>query len=148
MFKLTPQEETAVRTGQKRLAMALSMLEFIASQKQGATCDEVMVALKLPHQSAAPRYHELVQTGCLVPLCKRTTRSGALAMAHLIAPEVNFKDFLTYKPKPKAIPGISEFDGEVLAAGLDFLKGWKRSKSVKGREAAVRDLIRRLTKLA
>lgn len=147
MFGLTPAEERDVTSGPRRLRMAFLLLRFVATMKKnGATCDECMTALGLPHQSASARFHDLVRAGCLVKTGKRRrTRSGALATVHVANPAANFKGFMTRPARRRSRKaGLSELEQEVLSAGLDFVTRWKRARTLKGREEAAVALVNRL----
>lgn len=81
-----------VRWSDTSAAAALSMvgetsrirrrvLWYVAGCTQGATCDEVEVALDLRHQTASARIRELVLLGCLEDTHqRRRTRSGRTAV--------------------------------------------------------------------
>jgi hypothetical protein len=147
-FNLTREQVQAIYLGPKRAAMALSILEFVANQKQGATCDECMVALGLLHQSASVRYSELVKTGCLVFNGKlRSTQSGAKAKVHQVSPTGDFKKYLALAGKTKK-PGLSEFEQDILTLGKDFWSRWHKARSKKSREEAAVALVTRLASLS
>ncbi len=56
------------------------VLNHIAAQPEGATCDEVEVATGLPHQTASARINELHRAGLIVDSGeRRRTRSGRTA---------------------------------------------------------------------
>lgn len=147
MFGLTPTEEAAILAGPKRLAMALLILRFVAEKgEQGATCDECIVALNLPHQSGSPRYAELVRSGCLVAAKKRATRTGALALAHRAAPDADFRVYLATAQKKGQKATLPAEETAVLAAGMKFVRAWRASS--KNRENAAVTLINELGTIA
>ena len=149
MFGLTPKQLDAIPFGTKRHAMALRILQFVAP-KNGATCDECMIALRLPHQSASARYHELVRVGCLVRTGKkRRTQSGSLAWVHRDSSNADFTKFLNQTTtKRKRLTGLTMVEQGVLSAGLKFIASWNRCKTPKGREEAAVSIVNRLAKLA
>jgi hypothetical protein len=146
MFGLTPEEEARV-LAQKRAGLALRMLQFIAKRgRKGATCDECLEALGLPHQSGSPRFGELVRAGCLqTTSTSRATRSGKLATVHVIRPGATFDAYLNLKPKVRAT-GLPPKDAAVLAAGRKFLERWRKNASKAGKEQAVGGLVADLLK--
>ena len=149
MFGLTSQEELAISGGPKRQAMALQILQHVASCDRGATCDECETVLDIPHQSASARYFELVHAGLLVETGKRRTKAGSQALVHKVAPRADFKSYLVAAgQKRKARPGLTETEQDVLAAGMEFLSRWKRAKTKKGRVEASVTLVNKLGDIA
>jgi hypothetical protein len=149
MFGLTATEEQAIALGPKRVATALQILQYIAEQKDGATCDECIAALGVPHQAASPRYYELVMVGCLVPTGKkRTTRMSSSAVVHKVAKDADFKKYLSRRRIKKAPAGLTELQQQVLAAGMAFIQSWKRGRTAKVRENAAVKLVNQLGTLA
>jgi len=152
-FGLTDQERLAVLQGQKNIALAFRILEYVATCKEGTTCHECAVGVPFPYQAGSVRYHELVKVGCLVATGKRRkTSGGGTAAVHRVAWDANFKRYLRHVlsagyRKKRVVPGLGEKEQQVLAAGLDFLREWKRSKSRKGRENAAVLLVNRLASL-
>lgn len=61
-------------------ALRAKVYRCIAQAKDGATCDEVEVALNLRHQTASARVNELMRSGEIVESGRRPTRSGRRAI--------------------------------------------------------------------
>jgi len=60
-------------------AMRLKVLTHIR-EVDGATCDEIEIALGMKHQTASARLTELVKSGhAYKTICRRPTRSGCSA---------------------------------------------------------------------
>lgn len=54
----------------------MSVRDYIRSRSDGATCDEVEVALGMSHQTASARINELYRMCAIDPSGLRKTRSG------------------------------------------------------------------------
>ena len=150
MFGLTPIEVASIEKGPRRLAMALAILRFVSTQRDGATCDECMEALGFAHGSASVRYSELISVGCLQSAdMKRSTVHGGTAVVHRVAPGADFRRYINAPLKrPKTQPGLSPLEQSVLDEGKRFLLRWKQAKTPKGRENAAVHLVDGLAKLA
>lgn len=70
----------------KAPAQRLEIMAYVRSQGiNGAICDEIEVALGLPHQTASARASELKNNGSLVPSGEvRKTRTGSQAMVFVV----------------------------------------------------------------
>lgn len=147
MFGLTAEEEATVLM-QKRTRDAYNILRFVADSKdRGATCDDALLALTIPHQTGSPRFLELVRAGCLQPTKRRRkTQSGASAVVHVVPEDTSFIAYLTIGRMPSVakVQGLSTKEQAILDAGHDFLKRWKGAKTKKGQKGALTDLVRRL----
>lgn len=80
--------EAFAKTGDgKRDAMRRRITAHIAAAgDQGATCDEVEVALELPHQTASARIAELRHRGVIqYDKARRKTRTGSSARVYFIS---------------------------------------------------------------
>lgn len=147
-FGLKPEEQVAILQ-QKRARDAFEILTLVQSYKaRGATCDEVLVALDLPHQTGSPRFQELAKAGCLVATDKRRrTRSGKTAVVHVVAKDASFIAYLTLgsaRGKKTKAAGLSTRERAILDASLEFLSRWNAAKTSKGREKPLATLIQRL----
>ena len=71
----------------KTRRMRRRVLWYVAGRPDGATCDEVEVALGMLHQTASARIRELVQLACLVDTGgrRRTRRRRPAAVYRLTA---------------------------------------------------------------
>lgn len=87
--------DTSIASAQKLAprvsAQRLRVLRFIANSSDGATCDEVEIALGLTHQSASSRLWELEGNGNRERFVfksddKRTTRHGNKARVYRVVP--------------------------------------------------------------
>ena len=78
--------------------IAQRVLEFVQSAGQhGATCDEAIATLGLPHQSASPAFTALERKGWLARTSRRrATRTGAMAAVY----EFTEPGTLFSSPKP------------------------------------------------
>jgi predicted ArsR family transcriptional regulator len=66
------------------------VLWCVAGRVEGATCDEVEVALGLAHQTVSARIRELVQLECLFDTtARRRTRSGRWARVYRLTPHAH-----------------------------------------------------------
>ncbi len=151
IFGLTLADLGAIRQGNKRVTVGLEILEFVASKPGGATCDECMAALSLSHQSGSARYHELMQTGCLVSTGKKKpTRTGGLATLHKVPSGADFKKYLALSrtKQPKLRLGLSPIEQKVLDQGLEFIKSWQKARTNAARERAAVALINKLARIA
>lgn len=89
----TSEEAAAALTPDKLKARRYHVLCYVATRPNGATSDEVEVALSLPHQTASARLNELARVYRLLdfcdgkdgrPLVKRPTRTGANACVYYV----------------------------------------------------------------
>lgn len=74
----------------KRTTQRHEVLEFIRTVSRGVTCDEVEMALDLPHQSASARITELHSMGLVYFHAddRRTTRTGRTARVYVATRQV------------------------------------------------------------
>lgn len=79
--------EARARNRPQAPAQRTAILAFIRSRGvNGATCDEVEVALGMSHQTCSARFADLKDIGSITTLgVVRRTRTGARAIAWLIA---------------------------------------------------------------
>lgn len=147
---LTPQQLATVKR-QRRLGAALKIMLFVAETKtKGATCDECVVALEVPHQTASARFHELVQAGCLVSTRrKRPTTSGGRAVVYIVPKEATFLAYLSLVrlPKASAKSTLTATERVVLTSGMRFLKRWGLSRTPKQRQTAIVSLVDELRRV-
>ena len=123
MFGLTRKEANIILNGPRRLATALLILQYMKSQKLGATCDDCIVALGTNHQTCSPRFSELEQSGCLVATGRtKKTRSGAPARLMRVASKADFRVFLVRTRTRKT--GKSARGDALLALCESFLTEW------------------------
>jgi predicted ArsR family transcriptional regulator len=141
MFGLTP-EQTQVIHKQKRAGVALQIMELCAT-RIGATADECIAKLGLPHQTVSARFSELVHCGCLRATNRRVkTRMGSLAMAYTVPAGTLFATYLTADHRSrKKWAGYSPLDQEVLTVAHDFMRQWRRTTNRAKREDLAYKLI-------
>lgn len=58
--------------------------DWLAGRKDGGTCDEAEVELKMPHQTCSARFSELKSDNEIEFLGKRKTRSGCNASVYQV----------------------------------------------------------------
>lgn len=75
----TPRQASAEALGSVRESLPevrARVFQAIRERPEGMTCDEVEVALEMPHQTASARITELRDLGRIVSIGRRKTRSG------------------------------------------------------------------------
>ena len=145
-FGLTDGEVAAVRSGPKRLADALNILEFAASRPKGVTCDECTEALGLRHQACSPRFSELESAGCLVDTgASKKTLSGSRARLMKVPADTDFRAFMLHVRSKRVAPRTSQILTPRASALLEvvesFLHTWKRVKSKQKQTETLRTLL-------
>ncbi len=91
--RLSPESRDALASGDKTRLRAIVLAYVRQCRDRGATADETSKALRLVHNSVAPRLTELEERGLIVKLCDsqgeriwRETRQGSPAGVY-VAPE-------------------------------------------------------------
>lgn len=71
-------------------ALRKKVLDYVSSQRDGVTCDEVEAKLAMRHQTCSARIRELVMFGQLVDTgIRRQTRSGRSARVYRATGKIN-----------------------------------------------------------
>jgi hypothetical protein len=124
--------------GDKKTQTALRILRHIQGCSEGATSDECVVALGVPHQSCSPRFTELVQAGCLKKTgLRRKTASGGYALVYYVADG----DFDKYLARGRT---ARTRDDQILRAGKQFLRAWGPGLAPKQQAKILTRLVRAL----
>lgn len=127
---LTQDEITGILGGHRRVRQALLILQHVAGCHAGATSQECSDALGIAHQSSSPRFHELIRAGCLEATGKkRATGHGGQARVHRVAPGADFHSFLKMpvRARSRSKSALSPEEQQILAAGLTFVRSWRRT---------------------
>lgn len=145
-FGLTPDQEQTL-TG--RFATAYTILAFIA-EKGDATCDEVLAAKKLPHQTGSSFFTKLKNAGCLVATRKkRYTRHDKPAIVYKVAKNADFMRYVRLRGvRVVKKPGISDEEAMALGIMREFIDKWRSSRSPSARESALKAHVQKVIILA
>lgn len=144
-FGLTKEEVQVILASGTRLSDALRILMYMDDQKDGATCDECCLALRIKVNSGSTTISRLVKAGCVeyTGITRRTSSRGYAKVCKAY-PGADFRAFIA--KKNSVVRGKStDIDRAILESGRYFVSKWCKATTRGQKSKLIEKLVSELT---